>query len=65
MQTGSLRCRNLRNRLLACAAFSALAGSSIAPAFADDTATTTPIKHVIIIIGENRTFDHIFAPTSP
>jgi len=23
--------------------------------------TATPIKHVIIIIGENRTFDHIFA----
>jgi len=22
--------------------------------------TRTPIKHVIIIIGENRTFDHIF-----
>jgi phospholipase C len=22
--------------------------------------TTTPIKHVIIIIGENRTFDHVF-----
>jgi phospholipase C len=50
---------------LACAAFSALAGSSIAPAFADDTATTTPIKHVIIIIGENRTFDHIFATYEP
>ena len=26
-----------------------------------DSATLTPIKHVIIIIGENRTFDHIFA----
>ena len=23
--------------------------------------TTTPIKHVILIIGENRTFDHVFA----
>lgn len=23
--------------------------------------TRTPIKHVIVIIGENRTFDHIFA----
>jgi len=28
---------------------------------AGDSATLTPIKHVIIIIGENRTFDHIFA----
>ena len=23
--------------------------------------TRTPIKHVIIIIGENRSFDHVFA----
>ena len=28
-------------------------------------ATTTPIKHVIVIIGENRTFDHIFATHKP
>ncbi len=28
-------------------------------------ATATPIKHVIIIIGENRTFDHIFATYAP
>jgi phospholipase C len=25
----------------------------------------TPIKHVIIIVGENRTFDHIFATYKP
>ena len=30
-----------------------------------DSATLTPIKHVIIIIGENRTFDHIFATYAP
>jgi phospholipase C len=29
------------------------------------TATTTPIKHVIMIIGENRTFDHVFATYQP
>lgn len=23
--------------------------------------TATPIKHVIVIIGENRTFDHVYA----
>jgi phospholipase C len=39
-------------------------------AFADDDhrdrrETATPIKHVIIIIGENRTFDHIFATYEP
>src|ERR1700734_1982063 len=28
-------------------------------------ATTTPIKHVIVIIGENRTFDHVFATYKP
>ncbi len=28
-------------------------------------ATVTPIKHVIIIIGENRTFDHTFATYKP
>lgn len=27
--------------------------------------TRTPIKHVIVIIGENRTFDHIFATYIP
>src|ERR1039458_4462376 len=30
-----------------------------------ETNTTTPIKHVIVIIGENRTFDHIFATYQP
>jgi phospholipase C len=33
------------------------------PVYADGT--TTPIKHVIVIIGENRTFDHIFATYKP
>ena len=28
-------------------------------------ATATPIKHVIIIIGENRSFDHVFATYKP
>jgi len=27
--------------------------------------TATPIKHVIIIVGENRSFDHIFATYAP
>jgi phospholipase C len=31
----------------------------------DKHSTATPIKHVIIIIGENRTFDHIFATYKP
>jgi phospholipase C len=27
----------------------------------NDDRTTTPIRHVIVIMGENRTFDHVFA----
>jgi phospholipase C len=27
----------------------------------NDGATATPVKHVIIIVGENRSFDHLFA----
>ena len=30
-----------------------------------DGKTTSPIKHVIIIIGENRSFDHVFATYVP
>jgi phospholipase C len=32
---------------------------------ADHQKTETPIKHVIEIIGENRTFDHLFATYVP
>jgi phospholipase C len=32
---------------------------------ADSQRTATPIKHVIVLIGENRTFDHIFATYVP
>jgi phospholipase C len=44
---------------------------SITPAFAepdqrsDDSDTATPIKHVIVIVGENRSFDHLFATYAP
>jgi phospholipase C len=30
-----------------------------------DGNTATPIKHVIVIIGENRTYDHVFATYKP
>src|SRR5579872_1771931 len=42
-----------------------------APAFAaeaansNDNHTQTPIKHVVVIIGENRSFDHVFATYVP
>ena len=31
----------------------------------DSIKTATPIKHVIIIVGENRSFDHLFATYLP
>ncbi|MGA7061274.1 MAG: alkaline phosphatase family protein [Candidatus Acidiferrales bacterium] len=39
-----------------------LADSAIAH---DQDGKRTPIKHVIVIVGENRTFDHIFATYQP
>lgn len=38
-----------------------------APAEGDDHSdrTSTPIKHVILLIGENRTFDHVYATYTP
>jgi phospholipase C len=31
----------------------------------NDGKTTSPIKHIIIIVGENRSFDHLFATYQP
>jgi len=44
---------------------SAFAVGQTEPAVSRDNATTTPIKHVIVIIGENRSFDHVFATYVP
>jgi phospholipase C len=41
-----------------------LAGAAPPPGSRDDS-TTTPIKHLIVIIGENRSFDHVFATYVP
>jgi phospholipase C len=49
----------------------ALGQFTLAPAFAGgapspaDHYTHSPIKHVIVIIGENRSFDHVFATYVP
>jgi phospholipase C len=56
-----------------CMGLSALAVGqfSLGPAFAGgapspaDSNTKTPVKHVIVIIGENRSFDHVFATYVP
>jgi phospholipase C len=48
---------------------SALSLGAAVPADADPSVneirTATPIKHVIIIVGENRSFDHLFATYVP
>jgi phospholipase C len=42
------------------------AASTVAtPGGAHDRRTTSPIRHVVVIIGENRTFDHVFATYRP
>ncbi|HKS75732.1 MAG TPA: alkaline phosphatase family protein, partial [Terriglobales bacterium] len=35
------------------------------PLNARDAQTTTPIQHVIVVVGENRSFDHVFATYQP
>jgi phospholipase C len=41
-------------------------GGMFAPSLqAQQTKTASPIEHVIIIVGENRTFDHVFATYKP
>jgi len=40
-------------------------GAPMANAQTQDGTTTSPIKHVIVIIGENRSFDHVFATYVP
>ena len=66
--------RNGTFKTLSCALLLALVASYFgAPAqagtepeaSADATSTATPIKHVIIIVGENRSFDHLFATYVP
>jgi phospholipase C len=70
-----MTCIELKSRLLGgcCMGLSALALGqlSLGPAFAGgapspaDYYTQSPIKHVIVIIGENRSFDHVFATYVP
>jgi len=62
-----------RGRRAAAVSAVALAGAAVAmparsadPGIAtDQLATASPIKHVIVVIGENRTFDHIFGTYVP
>src|SRR5271156_616357 len=63
--------RAIRTGLVSTAIFQLAVGSSFAngqtatTAASRDNDTATPIKHVIVIIGENRSFDHVFATYVP
>jgi phospholipase C len=46
-------------------ALCATAGGVAADKPADNMKTATPIKHLIVVIGENRTFDHVFGTYVP
>jgi phospholipase C len=49
-----------RAKLAALAASTVLSGVTALPSIADDRGTQTPIKHVVVIFGENISFDHYF-----
>lgn len=65
--------KRLRDRTVVTAAILSLMGSNsyafdngpMGGPHNNDRRTTSPIKHVIVIIGENRTFDHVFATYQP
>src|SRR3984893_5240563 len=65
---------NLRRRLFVGGYVTALATACLGGAGAlaadpdkavDKISTATPIKHVLIIVGENRSFDHLYATFAP
>ena len=62
--------RAVRTGLVTTAIFQLAIGSAFASGqtqttISRDADTSTPIKHVIVIIGENRSFDHVFATYVP
>jgi phospholipase C len=64
----STAAKAVRTGLISTAIFQLAVGSSFAQAAtapSRDNETSTPIKHVIVIIGENRSFDHVFATYVP
>jgi phospholipase C len=57
--------KGLRITLSGIALFQFSLGGPVANAQNRSSDTATPIKHVIVIIGENRSFDHVFATYVP
>ncbi|MGC2213764.1 MAG: alkaline phosphatase family protein [Silvibacterium sp.] len=69
-QVASAAMRAMRTGLISTAIFqlsigNAFAGAQLEDASSRDSKTASPIKHVIVIIGENRSFDHVFATYVP
>jgi phospholipase C len=60
-----MRSRWSRMGLLSLAFLHWAASPSLIAQQTGDNLTTTPIKHVIVVIGENRSFDHVFATYVP
>jgi phospholipase C len=61
--TNALQCA--RFGLTSIALLQLTVGTSLFAQQTGDANTTSPIKHVIVIIGENRSFDHVFATYQP
>jgi phospholipase C len=68
-QLASDAVHTLRVGLVSLALFQFVLGDSLLNAATPDSSrdwyTQSPIKHVIVIIGENRSFDHVFATYQP
>ena len=66
-QTVSKAFHGLRVGFIAFTVFQFSLGGPLAASLQaqEKTHTRTPIKHVIVLIGENRTFDHLFATYIP
>ena len=53
--------KRLRYSAVVTTAIMAVVGCDVYAHEMDNQKTQSPIKHVIVILGENRTFDHLFA----
>ncbi len=69
-QLASTAMRTFRTGMISATVFQLAIGSAFAAPLSNsqpsrDDDTSTPIKHVIVIVGENRSFDHVFATYVP
>jgi phospholipase C len=68
-EVASTGLRALRTGIISAAMLPLVIGNTFADAQSQnnsrDNDTASPIKHVIVIIGENRSFDHVFATYVP